>query len=266
MKKGIDYLIVGGGLAGATAAETLRREGAVGSVAILSAEDMAPYHRPRLSKSYLVGASSADEMLVHPVEKIDLRLGVRVARVDTQQRQVHTTDGEVVRYGQMLLAPGATPRQSSAAGQTLPGIYYLRQRADADAIRTAAQRGRRAVVIGASYLGMEVAFSLQELGLSITLIEAGPRVLPLLEAPEISTFFQTVAGQRGIAVRLDDTVERFTGMDRLEGIETRSGETLPADLVVLATGVVPTTEFLKDSGVTLDGAGFIQVDAMLRTS
>src|ERR1700693_5330703 len=116
----IDYLIVGGGLAGATAADTLRREGAAGSVAILSAEDMAPYHRPRLSKSYLVGASSADEMLVHPIDfyaaqKIDLRLGVRVARVDTQQRQVHTTDGEVVRYGQMLLAPGATPRQSSAA-------------------------------------------------------------------------------------------------------------------------------------------------------
>ncbi len=267
----IDYLIVGGGLAGATAADTLRREGAAGSVAILSAEDMAPYHRPRLSKSYLVGASSVDEMLVHPVDfyaaqKIDLRLGVRVARVDAQQRQVHTTAGEVVRYGQMLLAPGATPRRSSAAGHALPGIYYLRQRAEADAIRTAARSGRRAVVIGASYLGMEVAFSLQELGLSVTLIEVGPRIFPLLEAPEISTFFQTVVGQRGIAVRLDDTVERFTGTDRLDGIETLSGETLPADLVVIASGVVPTTEFLKDSGVTLDGDGFIQADAMLRTS
>jgi hypothetical protein len=119
----IDYLIVGGGLAGATAADTLRREGAAGSIAILSAEDMAPYHRPRLSKSYLLGASSADEMLVHPVDfyaaqKIDLRLSVRVARVDTQQRQAHTTDGEVVRYGQMLLAPGATPRRSSAEAST----------------------------------------------------------------------------------------------------------------------------------------------------
>jgi Pyridine nucleotide-disulphide oxidoreductase len=157
----IDYLIVGGGLAGATTAETLRREGAAGSVAILSAEDMAPYHRPRLSKSYLVGTSSADEMLVHPVgfyaaQEIELRLGVRVARVDTQQRQ-------------MLLAPGAAPRRSSAAGHALPGIHYLRQRAETDAIRAAAQSGRRAVVIiGASYLGMEVAFSLRELGLSVT--------------------------------------------------------------------------------------------------
>jgi NADPH-dependent 2,4-dienoyl-CoA reductase/sulfur reductase-like enzyme/predicted acylesterase/phospholipase RssA len=267
----IDYLIVGGGLAGATAADTLRREGVAGSVAILSAEDMAPYHRPFLSKSYLVGASSAEEMLVHPVEfypaqKIDLRLGVRVASVDTQQRQVHTAAGEVVRYGQMLLAPGAAPRRSSAAGHALPGIHYLRQRAEADAIRTAAQSGLRAVVIGASYLGMEVAFSLQKLGLSVTLIEVGPRVLPLLKAPEISTFFQAVVGQRGIAVRLDDTVVRFIGTDRLEGIETRSGETLPADLVVIASGVVPTTEFLKDSGVALDGDGFIQADAMLRTS
>ena len=131
----IDYLIVGGGLAGATAADTLRREGAAGSVAILSAEDLAPYHRPRLSKSYLVGVSSADEMLVHPVDyyagqEIDLRLGIRVARVDTKQRRVRTAAGEVVRYGQMLLAPGATPRRTSAAGHTLPGIYYLHQRAD----------------------------------------------------------------------------------------------------------------------------------------
>lgn len=267
----IDYLIVGGGPAGATAADTLRREGAVGSVAILSADDMAPYHRQRLSKGYLVGSSSVDEMLVHPMEfyaaqKIDLHLGVRVARVDAEQRQLHTTAGEVVRYRQMLLAPGATPRRSLATGNALTGIYYLRQLADADAIRTAAQRGRRAVVVGAGYLGMEVALTLQKLGLSVTLIESAPRVLPRLEAPEISTFFQMVVGQRGIAVRLDDTVERFIGTDRLQGIETRSGETLPADMVVLASGVVPTTEFLKNSGVALDRDDFIEADAMLRTT
>jgi NADPH-dependent 2,4-dienoyl-CoA reductase/sulfur reductase-like enzyme/predicted acylesterase/phospholipase RssA len=267
----VDYLIVGGGPAGATAADTLRREGAVGSVVILSAEDMAPYHRQRLSKGYLVGASSAEEMLVHPLDfyeaqKIDLRLGVRVARIDTGQREVHTEAGEVVRYRQMLLAPGAMPRRSSAPGHTLPGIYYLRQRADVDAIRAAVQSGRGAVVVGASYLGMEVAFTLQALGLSVTLIEAGPRVLPRLEAPKISAFYQTVADRRGIAVRLTDTVERFIGTDHLEGIETRRGETLPADLVVMASGVAPTTEFLKDSGVILTGDGFIQADAMLNTS
>jgi NTE family protein len=113
----VDYLIVGGGPAGATAADALRREGAAGSVTILSAEDMAPYHRQRLSKGYLVGSSSADEMRVYPMsfydeQKIDLRLGVRVARVDTKQRHVHTTAGEVIRYKQMLLAPGAAPRSS----------------------------------------------------------------------------------------------------------------------------------------------------------
>ncbi len=267
----IDYLIVGGGPAGATAADILRREGAAGSVTILSADDLAPYHRQRLSKGYLVGDSSADEMLVHPLgfyaaQKIDLRLGVRVSRVDTKLQRVHTTTGEVFRYRQMLLAPGATPRRSAAAGHDLPGVCYLRQPTDADAIRAAAKSARRAVVVGASYLGMEVAFTLQLLGLSVTLIEAGPRVLPFLEAPEVSAFFQTLAGQRGIAVRLEDPVVRFSGTDRVEGVETRSGETLPADLVVIASGVVPSTDFLKDSGVTLDGDGFIEADVMLRTS
>jgi NADPH-dependent 2,4-dienoyl-CoA reductase/sulfur reductase-like enzyme/predicted acylesterase/phospholipase RssA len=267
----VDYLIVGGGPAGATAADALRREGAAGSVTILSAEDMAPYHRQRLSKGYLVGSSSADEMLVYPMsfydeQKIDLRLGVRVARVDTKQRHVHTTAGEVIRYRQMLLAPGAAPRRSSAAGSGLPGIHYLRGRDDADSIRIAAGSARRAVVVGASYLGMEIAFSLQKIGLSVTLIEMGPRVLPFLEAPEISAFFQAAASERGIAVRLDDTVERFTGVGHVEEIETRNGEVLPVDLVVLASGVTPATDFLKDSGIALDEGGFIQADAMLRTS
>jgi NADPH-dependent 2,4-dienoyl-CoA reductase/sulfur reductase-like enzyme/predicted acylesterase/phospholipase RssA len=266
----IDFLIVGGGPAGATAADILRREAAAGSVTILSAEETAPYHRQRLSKSYLVGRSTVEEMLVHPAafyadQKIDLRLGVRVARVDDKAREVHTTAGEVVRYRQMLLAPGATPRRMSVAGHDLPGVCYLRDKADADAIRSAAQGGRRAVVVGASYLGMEVAFTLQGLGLSVILIEAEARVLPRLEAPAISDFFQAAAARRGIAVRLEDTVARFLGHDRLEGIETRRGETLPADLVVLATGVVPATDFLQGSGVTLSADGYIRADAMLKT-
>ena len=127
----VDYLIVGGGLAGATAADTLRREGAVGSVAILSAEDMGPYHRPRLSKSYLVGASSTDEMLVHPVDyyaaqEIDLRLRVRVARVDTKQRQVRTTAGEVVRRPNVV---GLSRAIKYRGRPQFSGIYYLHQRA-----------------------------------------------------------------------------------------------------------------------------------------
>ena len=179
----IDYLIVGGGPAGATAADTLRREGAGGSVAILSAEESPPYHRQRLSKGYLVGSSSVDEMFVHPLafyaaQKIDLRLGVRVASVDTARRRVLTAAGEEVRYRQLLLAPGATPRRSSAVGCDLRGIHYLRDLKDADSIREAASRGLRAVVVGASYLGMEVAFTLRTLGLSVTLIEAGSACCP----------------------------------------------------------------------------------------
>ncbi|THD61267.1 FAD-dependent oxidoreductase [Phenylobacterium sp.] len=267
----VDYLIVGGGPAGATAADILRREGAEGSVVILSADDMAPYHRQRLSKGYLVGASSAEEMLVHPTgfyeaHNIDLRLGVRVAGVDTALRQVRTEAGEVIGYRQLLLAPGAAPRRSSAPGDGLAGVHTLRGRDDADAIRAAAQGGRSAVVVGASYLGMEVAITLRDLGLAVTLIEARSCVLPRLEAPEVSQFFQASVEARGVTVRLDDTVERFIGADRVEAVGTRGGETLPADLVVVAVGVVPTTGFLKDSGVTVDGDGFIQADAMLRTN
>ena len=124
----VDVVVVGGGPAGATAADALRREGAAGSVTILSAEDMAPYHRQRLSKGYLVGSSSAAEMRVYPMsfydeQKIDLRLGVRVARVDTKQRHVHTTAGEVIRYKQMLLAPGAAPLIIEYDAGTVSRVY-----------------------------------------------------------------------------------------------------------------------------------------------
>lgn len=267
----MDFLIIGGGLAGATAADTLRREGAAGTVAILSAEDTPPYQRPRLSKRYLLGATGADDILVHPVDfylaqKIDLRLGTRVVSIDPAEQLVRTARGETFKYGQLLLAPGATPKRTEAPGHDLPGIFYLRQREDADAIRAAAKAGHRAVVVGASYLGMEVAFTLEALGLAVTVIETGPRLLPFLHAPEISSFFQSVAGERGMEVRLGDTVKRYVGDGRLQTIETQSGGALPVDFAVIASGVVPCTEFLAGSGVTLNEKGFIEADAMLRTS
>ena len=267
----VDYLIVGGGVAGATAADTLRREGATGTITILSAEQTPPYHRPRLSKSYLLGTTDVEQMLVHSrdfysTQKIELHLGALVTAVDTAQRKVRILSGETIKFGQLLLAPGATPTPSEAPGHALQGVFYLRRREDADAIRAAAKAGHKAVVVGAGYLGMEVAFTLQELGLAVTLIESSPRLLPLLEAPEISTFFRSVAEKRGIEIRLEDTVKRYTGEDRLEGIETQGGDASPVDLAVVASGVVPCTQFLDGSGVALDEKGFIQADAMLRTS
>ncbi|MDV3480072.1 FAD-dependent oxidoreductase [Sphingobium yanoikuyae] len=267
----MDYLIVGGGLAGATAADTLRREGATGTIVILSAEETPPYHRPRLSKSYLLGTSSAEEMLVHPddfyaAQGIDLRLGAPVTAIDPTERLVRTVSGETFSYAHLLLAPGVTPRPSEAPGHDLSGIFYLRRKEDADAIRAAAATARHAVVLGASYLGMEVAFTLQALGLDVTLIESSPCLLPFLHAPEASAFFQMVAQQRGMAVRLDDTVKRYAGGNRLESIETQGGDVLAVDLAVIATGVDPGTAFLEGSGITLDDRGYIQVDEMLRTN
>ena len=267
----IDYVIVGGGLAGATAADTLRREGATGSIAILSAERIPPYQRPRLSKNYLSGATDADAILVHPADfylsqKIDLRLDTRVEAIDTAAREVHIAGGETLRYGQLLLAPGATPKPSSAPGHDLSGIFYLRQKDDADAIRAAAKSGGRAVVVGASYLGMEVAFTLQAMGVAVTILESSPRLLPFLEAPEISEFFHEAAQERRMEVRLQDTVKRYIGDDRLEAVETQTGEAFAVDFAVVASGIVPSTQFLKGSGVALNDKGFIEADAMLRTS
>ncbi|WP_454915641.1 FAD-dependent oxidoreductase [Xanthobacter sediminis] len=265
-----DFLLLGGGIACASAAATLRAEGATGSVMMLSSEQVPPYHHTALSKGLLLGDDLDGRIYIHPESfyaenSISLELGTKVSRIDTAKQAVVTTEGERIGYGQLLIATGAKPRPLDVAGANLSGVFTLRQKSDADAIRAAMAGAKRAVVLGGSYLGLEIAMSLLERGLKVTIIERGPRLLPHLEAQRLSQYFEQFAEARGATLLLNDTVAAVRGQGKVEAVETASGRKVRCDLVVVSIGVTPATAFLAGSGIPLDDDGYVLVDEQLRT-
>lgn len=264
-----DFLLVGGGLASVTAAETLRDAGAKGSVAILSAEGLPPYHHPPLSKRFLLGNENEAQLFFHPASfyrdhAIDLQLNTPVLSVDPS-RQIVTTAGGEIAYGQLLIATGGVPKKLGVPGEALPGVFTLHYKGDADAIRQAASDKKRVAVIGGSYLGMEVAMSLAKLGLEVTVIEQRPALLPHLESASLSAYFKGYAESHGVAVMLNDMAAALHGQDKVEEVETASGRRVPCDFAVVCAGITPASEFLAGSGIVLDD-GYIVVDDLLGTS
>ena len=265
----VDFLLVGGGLSCATAAETLRAGGAEGSVVMLSAEELPPYHHPPLSKGFLLGTEDETKIFVRPESfyrdhAIDLRLNTRVLSVDPSKRIVTTASGEIA-YDQLLIATGGVPKVLGVRGAALPGVFTLHHKGDADAIRRAASTAKRTAVIGGSFLGMEIAIALVKLGVEVTVIERGPVLLPYLAAACLSAYVKDYAEHLGITVLLNDTAAALHGRDKVEEVETASGRRIPSDLVVAAMGVTPASEFLAGSGIALED-GYIAVDERLRTS
>jgi NADPH-dependent 2,4-dienoyl-CoA reductase/sulfur reductase-like enzyme/predicted acylesterase/phospholipase RssA len=268
MVKQVDFLLVGGGLASATAAETLREEGAEGTILIVSAEDALPYQRPPLSTEFLLGTQSEDRLLIlsqdfYREHEVEITLGTRALAVDSDNRIVQTEVGEI-RYGKLLIATGATPTRLEIPGSALPGIFYLRTVLDAQRIRHAAETASRAVVVGGSFLGMELAASLTERGVHVTLIAMEDVLLSKLESPIVSEFFCQYYAARGVEIILADAVIEFRGKRRVETVITRSGRTFPCDLVVVGIGVVPNVDFLQGSNVKVNDG--ILVNRFLQTN
>ena len=213
-----DFLLLGGGLASTTAAETLRAEQAPGSILIVSDETVPPYHRPPLSKQVLRDAGAESRIYINPPafyrdHAIDLQLGSRIAAVDPAKHEVTTEAGERIEYGRLLIATGAVPKRPLVPGSALAGIYTLHTQPEAQAIREAAVGARRAVVLGGSFLGLEVAVALADIGLDVTLVERGPALLPYLMAPFLSAHFERHAASRGVRVMREDGVAVFHGRD-----------------------------------------------------
>jgi NTE family protein len=266
----IDFLLIGGGLASAKAAETLRREDADGSILILSAESTLPYHRPNLSKRYLLGQMDEEQILVHPEEfyrrqNIEVALNTKAVSIDTVRQEVQTSTGEQLQYGKLLIATGASPRLLSVPGVELGGVYMLRTRPDCDAIRHCASKAKRAVVIGGSFLGMEAAMSLVDLGLSVTIVESSDSLMRHLESRMLSEFFHRYVQDRGASVVLGDPLAAFRGQDKIAEIETQSGLRIACDLAVICAGVEAATSFLEGSRIALDN-GRVVVDELLQAS
>jgi 3-phenylpropionate/trans-cinnamate dioxygenase ferredoxin reductase subunit len=263
------FVIVGAGLAGGKAAETLREEGFEGRVVLLGAEPERPYERPPLSKDYLRGESEREAAHVHPVEyyaehDVELRVDTHVTTLDLPAREVVLQDGERVGFAKLLLATGAEPRRLPLPGSELEGVHYLRDFADCDALRAAFDRGGHAVVIGAGWIGAEVAASARQKGLDVTLVEALAAPLERVLGPELGEIYAAIHRDHGVELLTEAGVEAIEGAERAERVRLRGGRTIDCDLVVIGVGVEPRTELAAAAGLDVDDG--IVCDEQLRAS
>jgi 3-phenylpropionate/trans-cinnamate dioxygenase ferredoxin reductase subunit len=262
------FVIVGGGLAGGKAAETLREEGFDGRLVIVCAEPERPYERPPLSKEYLRGEAGRDKVYVHEEayyagHDIELSLGRTAVQLDTQARRLTLDDGETVAYDSLLLATGAEPRRLAIPGADLDGVVLLRSVADSDALRERLDRGGTAVVVGAGWIGSEVAASARQRGLDVTVVEPLSVPLERVLGPEVGAVYRDIHADHGVRMLLGTGVEAFEGDGAVERVRTSDGQELVCDLVVVGVGVEPRTQLAEQAGIaTRDG---ILVDDHLQT-
>jgi apoptosis-inducing factor 3 len=261
----ITVVIVGGGAAGNAAAETLRHEGYSSSITMLSADESIPCDRPNLSKGYLAGVASDESNLLRSAKfykdhNIDLHLGARVAAIDIRSRFVELADGSRHSYGMLLLATGADPVRLEIPGSDLPHVHYLRTLADSRALVSKALASRRAVVIGASFIGLEVAASLRARNIEVHVV--GPETIPMekILGPEVGSFIRRLHEEHGVTFHLGTTA---TSIDE-RSVTLKNGEKLQADIVVVGIGVRPATSLAERAGLAVDRG--VTVDEYLETS
>ena len=261
-------VIVGGGLAGGTAAFALREAGFAGSVTLVGDEPHLPYERPGLSKAYLRGEEPAEKLLVrseadYAAEDVTLLRGRRAVAIDRADRTVELEDGGRLPYDRLILATGASPRTIKGA-RNLRGVHVLRTLEDADAIRGAVGSADRVVVVGGGWIGSEVAASLRQLGADVTLVTNLPRPLERVLGPEIGDVIAGIHRDRGVALE-SGSMTGLVGDERVTGVQLANGHTVPADLVVIGVGVVPRIELARRTGLDLVDGG-VAVDERLRSS
>lgn len=252
-----ELLIVGGGLASARAIKAYREAGGGGSVTLLSADSYIPYHRPPLSKRYLRGEAEVEDTLVEPEafyaeHGVEVELENVVTSLDLEGRQVLLEGGGAREFEKLLIASGATPRRLDVPGHDLEGVHALRTLGSSTAIREAARAVRHAVVVGAGFIGMEVAATLKQLGLEVTLVHRGKGLFEILRARQLMQFLADLYGREGVELVLGDEVKSFGGRSALDSVETARGRVIQAELAVVGIGVEPATGWLEDSRLEID--------------
>jgi 3-phenylpropionate/trans-cinnamate dioxygenase ferredoxin reductase subunit len=268
----VDHLLIGGGIACASAATTLRKEGADGSVLLVGRELDAPYHRPPATKEYLRGEQSRDDVLIHPAawyaeHDVELLTRTSVMSLDPAARTATLSTKEELSFGQALVATGSTVRRLDVEGAQHDGIHYVRALGNADAVRADAEGRATAVVVGGSYLACEVAASLTVLGLQVTMvmIEAEPHERGF--GLRVGRWVRSVLEDHGVTLVRSDEVARFANVgDRISGVVTGGERELPADLVVAGVGGAPDVMLARRAGLELGAAGGIRCDERLRTT
>lgn len=250
-------VIAGAGHAAGQVVATLKQLKYAGQIVLVGDEDYLPYQRPPLSKKFLAGAMPAERLHFKPASfydepNIEIRLRTRITTIDRDNKSVHTEGGERISYDKLVLALGSRARRLRIDGADLAGVHYLRSIADVDDIRSELNHYRRTVIIGAGYIGLEVAAVMQQQGLDVTVVELADRVMSRVVSPEISDFYQIEHTNQGVKLRLSTSVSAFRGDKRIASVETTDGEQIPADFVVVGIGIVANTELAASAGLTVD--------------
>lgn len=261
-------VIVGAGHGAGQVAASLIQKKFDGSITMIGEEPWYPYQRPPLSKKYLAGEMPAERLYFKPVsfyeDAVDVVLGSRVTAIDRQERRVSTAAGIQYPYDALVLAVGSRPRTMAVDGAGLAGIHYLRGIDDVDGIRAEMAPGKRLVIVGAGYIGLEVAAVAATLGLEVTVVEMEARVMSRVVSAELSAYYQDVHVAHGVNLMLSTGVTGFTGQERVDGVHLGNGETVAADLVIIGIGIVPNIELAESCDIDV-GNGIV-VDDHCRTS
>ncbi len=263
-------VVIGAGQAGASVVARLRAKGHEGPVTLIGEEPVPPYQRPPLSKGYLLGEMEAERLMLRSPEfyaeqGITLKLGQPVTAIDPAAQNV-SVGGEVIAYDELVLTTGSVPRRLPAAiGGDLAGVYTVRTLADVDAEAAEFVAGRRVVIVGGGYIGLEAAAVAAKLGLSVTVLEMAPRILQRVAAPETSDYFRALHQAHGVTILEGTGLERLVGVNgRVTGARLTDGREIPADFVIAGVGIVPATMLAEAAGLTIENG--IRTDSHGRTS
>lgn len=270
MNERADIVIVGAGQGGAHTAISLRQQKFAGSILLIGAEAYLPYERPALSKEYLAGDKTFDALVLRPAsyweeKNVLVRLGARVVSLDAAAHEVRLEDGSVVGYGTLVWATGGSARRLGCAGHDLVGVHSVRDRADVDKMKGELETAHAVVIIGGGYIGLEAAAVLRKQGKHVTVLEAESRVLARVAGVALSRFFEAEHRAHGVDLRLDARVMALDEKDgRVCGVRLASGESLPADLVIVGIGIDAAVEPLARAGAVIDNG--VVVDLRSKTS
>ncbi len=265
-----NIVIIGGGLGGAKAAEALREKGFDGKVLLLADEEHLPYERPPLSKDFLAGKKSLGDFTVHDSEwyrekKIDLRTDTEAVAIDPSAHTVTLSDDTTVPYHKLLLATGSRSRWLSIPGAESTGVHYLRTFDDASNLNTALKEGSSLAIVGAGWIGLEVAASARERGVDVTVVETAKVPLSAAVGEEVGKVFAQLHRDHGVDLRLETEVKEITTEDgKATGLKLGDGSTISADRVLIAVGAQPNIELAERAGIATEDGGVL-VDASLRT-
>ncbi len=247
-------IIIGASHAGGQLAVSLRQSGWEGRILAIGSEPYLPYNRPPLSKTFLSGEKHIEDLLIRPEDQyekvgIEFLLGQEVSEINRKAKKVTLTHGEVIAYDKLALTTGASVRKLNLPGSDLRGVLYLRDISDVEQIQQFIGAGKKAVIIGGGYIGLETAAMLKKLDLDVTIFEASDRILNRVTAPDVSAFFTRVHSEEGVTIKTGVNVTGFGGEDRVSEVQCADGTVFPADLVVIGIGVIPNTALAEAAGL-----------------